>query len=1327
MMQHRKILLVSLIVLFSFFPKAKSSDYFFNIIDGKNGLSQNNVKSIIQDSYGFMWFGTRNRLNRFDGLSIKVFDCYDTTTGKGNNNISALYEAPDRRLWLGTDQGVYIFDPVKETFTQFRTKTKTGDSIVHWISDIQMDQDENIWIVVPNQGVFRYNLNTENLHKYTVVENLQPSISNPQCIAIEKNGRIWIGTNGSGVYLYNKNEDAFSQFLGSGADSEHSLAGKNIYTMCHYNDYLMIGIHEGKLLKYDKRRDQLTDALFPDANYKIIRHVTLINDDELWIGTQSGLYIFDNHNRIMEHTYEDPLNANSLSDNIVEKIYKDKEGGVWIGTNFGGVNYLPNRNSKFEKYIPLSKNHSIVSKRVREMKEASDGRIWIGTEDAGVTVFDPIKKEFNTVNNLFYNKTLALLPINSKIWVGYFKNGLDIINPDNFQSLHYTDKELGLNEESVYALCEDRFGKVWLGNAWGVYVAEKGQMHFSRKDIFGLNFIYDIMEDSEGYIWVATMGSGVYKYNQQKDELIHYLSNGANSLSSNSVSSITEDYFGQIWFATDRGGVCVYNKNSNAFTSYSVNEGLPDNVAYKILEDKRNNLWFGTNQGLVKFNPKTKAVRVFTKNDGLLCDQFNYKSGLSSSNGKFYFGSLEGLIAFDPEEFRENSYIPPVYITKLTIFNIEVEPGDKNSPLEKSIVHTNKIILSANQSNIGFEFVALSYTAPYANMYAYKMENIDNDWVHTKNNHSASYAKLPPGKYLFKVKGANNDGLWNEHETVLEVVILPPWWASKLAYFIYFLVLATIMFFAIRVSLRKYKLRNNEKQRLFKIEKEKELYEAKVSFFTDIAHEIRTPVTLINGPLESILEMNLPDEKLKNNLNIIEENTKHLLSLINQLLDFRKVDSKKFILNQKEINITALARKFIAAFEQQMTSQKKTLQTELKDEDIFAVADAEALSKILTNLISNAVKYSEQFIEIILDSDDCYFTFRISNDGEIISTEHANKIFEPFYQVKSSAGDTSGSGIGLSLARSLAELHNGYLFYDTQSGLNSFILKIPLNKVNDDSKNPDIEAIDILSEYIDKTPAESNKTNPETILVVEDNISMLNFIVDKLQEFYHVEKAVDGLEAQKILEIKNVDVVVSDIMMPEMDGFELCSFIKSNIEYSHILVILLTARNDLPSKIQGLELGADAYVEKPFSFQYLQTLLTSLINNRKREKELFLKKPFMSIQQVGLSKADEQFMNKIIDVINENITEPSFGVEALSEAVFMSRSSLHRKLKSTINIPPTEFIRFVRLQKAAQLIKDGEFRINEICYLVGINSPSYFIKIFQKQFGMTPKEFAKQE
>jgi len=1307
-----------------------NANYYFSRVDGESGLSQINVKVMIQDSYGFMWLGTRNRLNRYDGITNKVFDCFDPVLNKRNNNISSLFEDKNKHLWVGTDKGIYIYDPVYEKFTYFDNKTSTNIEITDWVADIQSDLDNNIWIVIPKEGLFRYHIQSDELFHYAIGNLETPNQGgNPQSMFIEKSGMVWVGTNGNGVYLYDKASDSFLQFLGD-KDGD-SLKGENIYTMCDFGDELILGIHEGRLRKFNKRKNTLSDVNAPDVHYKIIRHV-LRRNNELWVGTEAGLFIVNELENKVIHLREDPMFSHSLSDNIIEYIYVDKENGVWIGTRFGGANYLANNGIHFECYVPLSSGNSISNGRLRGMGEDYQGNIWIASEEMGLSVFNPKTKLFKSIgennDSDIHNKSrvLSMHFEENRAWMGFFKNGLDLIELPSYKTQHYTAEALNIDESSVYAICEDRFGKIWIGNGWGVFVGNKDQMKFTRIDAFGLSYVYDIMEDSKGNIWVATLGNGVFKYVPYSEQIHHYLHdiNDTESLSSNSVSDITETSLGEIWFSTDRGGICKYNETTDDFTSFSLKAGLPDDIAYKIIEDKEHNLWFGTSNGLVKFNPFTKQVNVFSKNDGLPVSHFNYKSALLSSSGKLYFGGLNGMIAFDPQKFEENKFVPPIYITKLTLFNKEIDLNTPNSPLKKAINHTGKIILKFNQSNIAMDFVALSYTAPKANRYAYIMEGVDKEWTYTNTNQSASYAKLSPGKYIFKVKGSNNNGLWNEEGAQVEIEILPPWWQSNLAQTIYLILAISITYYLLNRYRKRTERRHEEKQRLFESEKEKELYSSKVEFFTNIAHEIKTPITLINGPLESMLEMDIQDPDINKSLNVMRKSTSELVSLVSQLLDFRKIDSNKFLLNISSQNVSKLLREIYMNFEPAAWKQNKKMTLSLPDNDIIIPIDTGALSKVINNLFVNALRYSDKNIEIVMQTGTDYVQIIFSNDGDLIPAELNEKIFDPFFQVSKHRNNNSSSGIGLSIARSLTELHGGKLFYQEQNNKNEFTIQLPLI-VSEEAKK-DIHSNDYVieeGEYVQNNP------NTEIILIVEDNLEMLDFVAGEIMKNmnFAVETAKNGKEAMRILEERNIDIILSDVMMPEMDGFELCRNVKENIEYSHIPVVLLTARNDLDSKIQGLKAGADAYVEKPFSMTYLNMQLTTLMTNRRREKEAFMRKPFLSVQNIGMNKSDEFFLQKVIDIIQENITDPEFNVERLAEYVFMSRSSLHRKIKALTEMTSIEFIRFIRLKQSAELIQSGEYRVNEVCYLVGINSSSYFIKLFQKQFGMTPKEFQNQQ
>ncbi|MEL7598961.1 MAG: two-component regulator propeller domain-containing protein [Proteiniphilum sp.] len=1327
-MVRKKITWIFLLLGFLSPLFSNSSKYYFTKISIAEGLSQSNVKSICQDSMGFMWFGTRNKLNRYDGVSMKIFDVVDEQQSITNNNIGALLEDSERKLWVGTDKGIFIFDPFFERFRFFDLKTDEGIQITNWVSDIKMDADGNIWIVIPGQGLFLYIKTDRRLEYFAIGSYEEPDQGNPQCLYIGANGSVWIGTNGGGVYLYDKDNQRFTQYLGNAIGS-NTLSGQNIYTIAEYGDELVIGIHEGKLLKLHKRRNILTEFSSEEVNYKIIRCIATIND-QLWVGTQYGLFIIDEKNNSTTHLTESFVNPYSISNNVIEKIYQDKEGGVWIGTYSGGLSYLSNQGMHFEKYIPTLEKGSISCKQVSILAEDHLNRIWVGTDDRGVSVFYPETGKFiqfpeNGNMNALNQRVISILLQPDKAWIGYFKNGIDLLSLSESRKIHYSGKDLQLNEASPFALCEDRHGNIWLGNGWGVYLCDDNSMKFKHIEEFGSLYVFDILEDSNGSIWVASMGGGVAKYDPVTSEIKWYRNdmNEPKSISSNSVSSITETSDGTVWFSTDRGGISRYNKDSDDFTSFSIKQGLPDDVAYKIVEDENNNLWFGTNRGLVHFNPVTESIRVFTRHDGLLSNQFAYKSGLSAKSGKLYFGNNEGMIAFEPSQFTPNTYNPPVYITSININNRALEIGVKDSTLDRSIVFTDKIRLKHDQSNISIDFAALSFTAPQSNRYAYKMEGLDNEWNFTNHEHSISYSKLPPGNYIFRVKGSNNDGLWNDSGQSLIIDILPPWWQSSVAKYTYFFLFLISLILFLVWNDRRQKKKHLARQKLFEVEKEKELYDSKIEFFSNVAHEIKTPLTLINGPLESLKEMQIENSEINKNIDIIEDNTNQLILLINQLLDFRKIDNKNFAIHLQLLNINQFLREVFSKFELIASRKNKRMELQLPDKEFEIPVDRDGVMKILNNLFLNAIKYSDSEIMVTLtEINPDRVAINVSNDGSKIPLEKKEKIFEVFYQLDSAKSSPSGSGIGLSLSRAIARLHNGDLYLDGNViGANSFVLELPKVQekevwISDQTVN--YETQDNREEYI-------KETNVPTILYVEDNEDVLSFVSEKFRKSeFTVLNSSNGKDAIKLLENNSVDIIISDVMMPEMNGFELCSHVKNTFEYCHIPIILLTAKNDIESKIDGLTAGAEVYIEKPFSYEYLLAQIRTILNNRMMERKAFLQRPSLPVQQTGMNKADEEFLEKVMNIITGNITDPDFGVEKLSELVYMSRSSLHRKIKALTDITPTDFIRVIRLKKAAELIRERNYRTNEVCYLVGINSPTYFNKLFQKQFNMTPKEYS---
>lgn len=1316
------IVLLFCIPLYNF-GNAQDKHLFVNYSEE---LSNHHVKTIFQDSYGFMWFGTKNGLNKFDGMAMKSIDCYDSKSNVRDNNINTIVEDKNKKLWIGTDNGVFVLSIEDEKVSFFDIKTKDGTVINQWTSDILIDKKQNVWIAVPNQGLFKYNIKNKTLKSYQVVPEFKVGVHHVGSLLMDQSNRIWVGTNGAGVFLYNEQQDSFSQFLGD--QGTETLQGKNIYTMQCYDNELVLGIHEGTLMLLNTQKNSVRSVHSAVIDHSIIRNIQVF-DKTLWVGTQNGLY-----NVTLDLTKNTAKTTSTiyLNDKFIERVFKDKEGGIWVATKFGGVNYLPVSGAKFEVYRPKDSGINNVSNRIKSLIKDPAEKLWIGTEDSGLLTFEPQTGNFNRVKTPSQSNLLnSLLYNNGNIWVGFFKSGLDILNIQKNTATHYKMSTFGIQEESVFVLYQDQQGNVWMGNGLEIYRQKKGASNFEKMDAFGNCYVYEIFQDSQGYIWFATMGSGIFMYDPTNNKLRQFLTNTGEGLTTNLINSVSEDHKGQLWFSTDREGIFCYNKEKNTFKNYSLKEGLPDNVAYKILEDDKHNLWFGTNRGLVCFNPESKHVVVYTTKDGLPSNNFNSNSALIGSKGVFYMGTLGGLIAFNPNKFVKNRFVPPTYITQLTVGGQIAGTQMKDFPsLTKNISFLDRIELRHNQADISLEFSSLSFASPNSNHFAYMLEGVDKQWIFTHKNNTASYANLKPGTYRFKVKGSNNDGVWGK-ERILTIKILSPWWATSVAYFIYTLSVIGLIYLGYSTVKKRQTRKIKRRQQIFEAKKEKELYEAKINFFTEVAHEIRTPLTLINAPLESILEGNLGEERIRQNLDIMQRNGQLLMSLTNQLLDFRKVDAERFILNITKIEIIDLLTNSISNYYGAIQDKGLDITTEYpENQKVYLQTDKEALGKVINNLFSNAIKYGHKKLNIRVNVENNLFKLYVLNDGPLIPGELQSKIFEPFIRGKDIPHYVPGSGLGLSLVKSLVELMQGAIFYSVEENLNCFELNLPIVHFEEDTNVKSIPDHQFDPLETEEQPIEIlnnlqfNNHEKITVLVVDDNADLLLFLNNELSTKYEIKTSATVEDAIAILETHKINVVLSDIMMTGADGFELCRRIKNDDGLNHIIVVLMTALNDLESKMKSLEIGADAYVEKPFSIRYLTSLIDSLLKNRKLMIGNINKDPLFGIEVSGLAKSDVLFLEKVIDLINSNLEDSKLSVEKLAEMLNYSRSSLHRRIKAITNgYSPIELIRLVRMQRAVELLKEEDYRINEIAYLVGLSSPSYFVKIFQGHFNMSPKEF----
>ena len=1311
--------------------------YYFKNLNVQNGLSQNTVNAILQDKQGFMWFGTKDGLDRYDGLSFRKFK-HDGRSQRsiGNNFITALYEDEKGNIWVGTDVGLYIYYPEKDFFEHFTTLSAENTKIEHTVTAISGDNQECVWIAVESQGLFCYELEKERLQNYTL-KNFSFLTTNVQTFAFDNSGTLWIGCYGDGLFYSKDRLKTLHPYL-SPEDNKEVYANDVVTSIVKgaYN-CLYIGSLKGGVKDLNLTSGKLHDLLLADESGESVfcRELLVASDNELWIGAESGLYIYNLRQGEYTHLRSSINDPYSLSDNAIYSLCIDREGGIWIGSYFGGVNYYPRFYTNFEKYYPKGTEDGLHGKRVREFCQDNQGILWIGTEDGGLNRFNPKTKTFSffTPSNAFTN-VHGLCMVDDYLWVGTFSKGVKVVDTRTgtvVKTYQKTDSPRSLIDNSVFSICRTTTGDIYLGTLFGLLRYNRQSDDFDRVPELNGRFVYDIKEDSGGNLWLATYANGAYCYNVSEKKWKNYLhdENNPGSLPYDKVVSIFEDSHRQVWLTTQGGGFCLFHPDTETFTGYDSADGLPNDVVYQIVEDKEGLFWLTTNNGLVCFQPTTGAIKVYTTSNGLLGEQFNYRSSFKTEDGTIYLGSIDGFVAFNPKTFSENKSLSSIVITDFLLFGKEVHVGEPGSPLEKSITFSDELLLHSNQNSFSFRVAALDFQAPRMSKVMYRLDGFDEDWLALGESPIITYSNLRYGNYTFRVKVSNSDGVWNEKGVSLKIHILPPFYLSIWAYIVYALLIVGCSLYVFMYFKRRSNRKHRRQMEKFEQEKEREVYHAKIDFFTNVAHEIRTPLTLIKGPLENIILKKQVDAETREDLNVMKQNTERLLNLTNQLLDFRKTESQGFRLNFAKCDITEVLKETHVRFTSLAKQKGLEFTLQVPEKEFYAHVNREAFTKIISNLLNNGVKYAGSYVRISLevpeaDNDDKSFCIRTENDGVIIPDEMKEEIFKPFvrFNEQEDGKVTTGTGIGLALSRSLAELHQGTLVMEKGEESNVFCLTLPI--VQDMTitltSEQEIETDRMTEIVVGETEKADDRS---TVLVVEDNPDMLAFVVRQLSKEYTVLTATNGAEALQVLDGNYVNLVVSDVVMPVMDGFELCKTVKSNLNYSHIPVILLTAKTNIQSKIEGMELGADAYLEKPFSVEYLQACASNLIQNREKLRKAFAQSPFVAANTMALTKADEDFIKRLNDVIHANFSNPEFSMDDMADGLNMSRSNFYRKIKGVLDLSPNEYLRLERLKRAAQLLKEGENRVNEICYMVGFNSPSYFAKCFQKQFGVLPKDF----
>lgn len=1326
--------------------KILEKDLFFERFSSKNGLPDDRIRTIFQDNSGFLWIGTMNGIARYDGYNFKNFYKTRLPNSISGNWAYAICEDRQKNIWIGTREGLNKFDEKKSSFESFVNEKENIKSLSsNVINALQFDKRGDLWIGTP-QGLNRLNPKTKIFKRF----NFYPFNTNIGSIISSDGDFIWIATR-DGVVRFNTKTNHYYFFK---IRVKSNPYGDKFWSMLedHKDLYLTTGGDGIIKLPYDSKSNSYKSFKYVNefnggslSNTEVFSICKSPNGD-FWVGTTGlGLAKIENINtnqKKISFYKNNPLNNQSISNNQVYKLFIDKSNVLWCGTD-EGLNKLDLYLQPFQYFTFTDKNRK---DQVRSIFSVDGKTVWLGTTKSGIVKHNITNGEGKSVNfnNRSVNSNRSLLINGNHIWNGTLAGAIRLN-----QSL--TEYKNTIEGHAVFTFIKDSKGNIWAGTNNGLYkIKPNGAKinylsNVSKSDTTPPKFVRSLYEDSKGNIWIGTENSSLVFFDSKKDKFMSISSTrGAGSLFSSIIFSITEYPKNVIWVGSESGLNKITSLGNGKFSnkSYTEESGLPDKSVNSILPDDRGNLWLGTIKGLVKFNIQKESFHNY-----LHSISFNYNSSIKVSNHCFLFGSNDGFVLFDPTAVKSDFKYPQVVISDLKISNKSVEINeelDGNTILTKDISYTNEITLNYDKQ-FTLEFTGLHFSNPENILYAYKLDGFDDNWTYTNSKYrSATYTNLDPGTYTFIVKASNFSGKWSNNPQKLIITILSPpwktWWAILIYFVLFILFIRTILKYILIQTRQRNQIRfeQTEKEQL------KKLNQMKVQFFTDISHEFRTPLSLIVGPAEDLLDLDETSEVIKHKVKLIYRNSTKLLYLLDELMTFQKMEQGMLKLNNVNSNIVEFLEDIYNNFKS--LADKKQVKFNLISEiqNLYIDFDPPKMEMIMNNLLFNAFKFSKNkggIINIIISEITQkeapetldrripnWICIAVEDNGKGFTIDEFKNLFQRFF----SDSTIKGSGVGLSLTKNLVELHNGVITAESEPDIKTtFKVYFPIQSLaiqnTKDHKH--------LTEYdVSMMVSESNsddfntiqsKKDQYSILVVDDNPEVLAYLEMTFRDDgYKIAKAQNGKEALEYIKDNLPDLIISDVMMPEMDGVELCELVKKDINICHIPLILLTAKSAIEDRLEGLQIGADEYMPKPFHPNILKAKVENLIKAQKRIIEKFYADGGVLIpKNITQNPLNEKFLNKVIEIIKSNMGNEDFSVEELGSLVAMSRSNLFRKLKAITGQTPIEFIYYIRLRHAMELLLERKMSVSEIAYAVGFKNPSSFTKSFKKHFGKSPSDY----
>ncbi|MGJ1386436.1 hybrid sensor histidine kinase/response regulator transcription factor [Sphingobacterium spiritivorum] len=1318
----------------------QQTEMHFRDISVDKGLSQSTVFSITQDTLGFIWMATKDGLNRYDGKRFSVYrPASDRQQSIASSYISSLYVDRSGQLWIGGNRGVSKYNYDTDDFENYQLVRTAGE----WnISGITEDDKGTLWASSTGGDIF-IRSKKDKTFKMLNVDVRAYGIKHISFIGIWKKAVI-IGTE-LGLFKVSTNRSALANI---------DLGLKKPEINCAYADQqtLWIGTEGSGLITLNGTNGEIKNYRHTSGQHTLadnnIRSISKDQRGQIWLGTFRGLSIYNPVTTVFQNYYHQISQPFALSQNSVRSIFRDKQNGMWLGTYYGGINYYHENHIKFNLLSRKTGELSLSDEVVSVIKEDAKGNIWIGTNDRGLNFWNRqnnkisyyVSKEGDTNSLNTNNIKSVVFGNNNEVLIGTHNGGLNVLNSSTGLVKHYIHDER--NPQSiagnlVYSLLKDDKGRIWVGTYTGLdlFNPETGLFRHFLLDHAGNRLRSDeityLFQDSRKRMWIGTT-SGVAQF--YPDNLLFGLFTNS-KLVDDVINCIAEDKQKRIWIGTRRG-ISLYDEAGRTFITSDTRKDFLTGTVYGIVPDEEGNLWISTNRGLVQFNPDKKTTHTFDEKDGLQNNQFNEYAFCKTTDGMLLFGGIKGISYFYPSWVKQAPVTLQLRFTGLEVLGKNIVVNDDSRILNEPVDRISKFKLGPEHKQFSIYFNSFNYLSANRTRYVYKLDGFETEWQQT-DDPKVSYSNVPAGSYTFLVKAIGPNG---EESKVreLQITIQPLWYKSTLFYVLVLALIVGMAYLAYRIISER--IRTLHQLKMERLDKEKVRYinQMKMDFFTNVSHELRTPLTLLLAPLEEMLSKGNTDKWLRKQHELMQANARRLYHLVDQLFEFKKTERGTRKLKVGRADMVRFIHEIYVSFKPLAEKNDILYLYNSSEERLDVLFDKDALERILFNLLSNAFKYTKagQEVKVLFSVKDDFAVIEIADTGLGIPKDQLEKVFDRFYQIEGEEINL-GSGVGLAFTRQLVELHYGRIYVESDSGKGSkFVVQLP---VSDHYYSSDRETATLIPsvEYSEDNTEKEESQVLDTedrltfadakMLLVDDNEDILAYLKSLLEDSFTIETATDGRTALGLLENNLYDIVLSDVMMPQLDGLHLCKRIKQNINTSHIPVILLTAKSETSQQLKGLEMGADDYVTKPFSPQLLKAKLLNILRSRRRLKEFYAASKEIIPENIAFNPLDEEFLKEAVAIIEKYLSDSDFSVDRFSREIGMSRSNLYLKFKAITGESATDFIKRIRFTKAVELMESKRYTIAQVAYMCGFNSPSYFSTAFKQYYGYMPSEYMERK